>query len=170
MSTVAKTCPACGCSKPLTDFTKSRNRPHGVGSYCKECHNARGREQRKTEAAKEWRREWRKRPEQMEQRRAYERDYIKTPARRRYLKKQKAVYRSNNADKEFARNVIYRMLRNGTLVRPDACSECGVSPLNEADGRSGLHAHHDDYSKAREIRWLCRPCHTDYHRREEARS
>lgn len=39
-----KTCPTCGCSKPLTDFPRNRSTGDGRGCYCKPCHNKRNRE------------------------------------------------------------------------------------------------------------------------------
>lgn len=36
-------CPDCETAKPLTDFPRNRSGRAGYGSYCKPCHNARGR-------------------------------------------------------------------------------------------------------------------------------
>jgi hypothetical protein len=44
-------------------------------------------------------------------------------------------------------------IRNGSLVK-ESCEECG----GEA------HAHHDDYSKPLEVRWLCPEHHMGMHR------
>ena len=38
-----KYCPDCDIDKPLTEFPKNRNDSTGYASYCKPCHNARGR-------------------------------------------------------------------------------------------------------------------------------
>jgi hypothetical protein len=48
-------------------------------------------------------------------------------------------------------SVTKRALRNGVLVRPPACEECG------ATGR--IEGHHPDYDFPLAIEWLCRPCH-----------
>lgn len=42
-------------------------------------------------------------------------------------------------------------LKKGTLVRPGRCENCGKE--------CKPHAHHDDYAKPLEVRWLCPPCH-----------
>lgn len=43
--------------------------------------------------------------------------------------------------------------RRGELV-PQPCETCGVARA---------HAHHEDYSKPLDVRWLCRPCHHAEH-------
>ncbi len=47
------------------------------------------------------------------------------------------------------------MLR-GKLV-PGPCADCGGA---------WEHMHHEDYSKPREVTWLCKPCHGQRHDRE----
>jgi hypothetical protein len=39
-----KRCPDCGELKPLTEFPRNKNSKDGRHTYCKPCHNARGRE------------------------------------------------------------------------------------------------------------------------------
>jgi hypothetical protein len=39
-----KRCPDCGAVKPLTDFPRNKNAKDGRHTYCKPCHNERGRE------------------------------------------------------------------------------------------------------------------------------
>jgi hypothetical protein len=56
-----------------------------------------------------------------------------------------------------AQSAVYRALKSGALVKPDACEECGL-PASEA-GKRGLHGHHADYDKPLEVRWLCPKCH-----------
>jgi hypothetical protein len=41
-----KRCPDCGLLKPLDDFPRHRRNPDGRATYCKPCHNARGRASR----------------------------------------------------------------------------------------------------------------------------
>ena len=60
--------------------------------------------------------------------------------------------------KEAARRATQYAIRMGTLVR-QPCEQCGATPG---------HAHHDDYSKPLDVRWLCRPCHTEHHKQERA--
>lgn len=60
-----------------------------------------------------------------------------------------------NPTKRLAHSAVSNALRDGRLVRPPSCSAC------ESTGR--LHAHHDNYAKPLEVRWLCEPCHTAHH-------
>jgi ribosomal protein S27AE len=46
-------------------------------------------------------------------------------------------------------------LLDGVLTRPQECSECKKP--------SPVIAHHDDYAKPLEVRWLCRQCHQHWH-------
>lgn len=43
-------------------------------------------------------------------------------------------------------------IQRGIIVNPRKCEDC------KADIRM-IEAHHEDYSKPLEVRWLCRPCH-----------
>jgi len=47
-------------------------------------------------------------------------------------------------------------LRTGQVRRPEACEDCGATEYRP-------HAHHDDYWKALEVRWLCPGCHKRHH-------
>jgi len=47
-------------------------------------------------------------------------------------------------------------LRAGKLTKPLFCTLC-------LDGEHVLDAHHEDYSKALDVVWLCRVCHTRLH-------
>ena len=67
-----------------------------------------------------------------------------------------------------AHSKVQNALRNRTLVRPDACDDCGVIPPSSRIGQSGIHAHHEDYSRPLEVDWLCRDCHGLRHRRVAA--
>lgn len=50
-----------------------------------------------------------------------------------------------------ARTVVAQALKSGKLARPQECEDCGHF--------CGPEAHHDDYLKPLEVRWLCKPCH-----------
>ncbi len=52
-----------------------------------------------------------------------------------------------------AHGYIERALKKGTLIKPERCENCNTKTAY-------LEAHHDDYSKPLEVRWLCRKkCH-----------
>lgn len=51
---------------------------------------------------------------------------------------------------------VLKGVKSGALVRPDTCEECGIA------GRK-IHAHHEDYNRPLDVRWLCRSCHNRWH-------
>ena len=55
-----------------------------------------------------------------------------------------------------AQRAIVKATRDGTLVRPDSCADCGEVSDN-------IHAHHDDYREPLKVRWLCPKCHRGWH-------
>jgi ribosomal protein S27AE len=56
-----------------------------------------------------------------------------------------------------------KAIDSGILVR-SSCAECGCRPFKvERYGREYVVAHHDDYSKPLEVRWLCSQCHARWH-------
>lgn len=58
------------------------------------------------------------------------------------------------AVKDAARNATTLAIRKGVLVR-QPCETCGEEPTE---------AHHDDYTKPLEVRWLCHEHHWAHHR------
>lgn len=63
-------------------------------------------------------------------------------------------YKCANEDKIKAQNLIATEIRAGRLT-PFPCELCGKFPTD---------AHHDDYAKPYEIRWLCRKHHNALHK------
>lgn len=78
----------------------------------------------------------------------------RNPERARAQAKRKGI-RDGKSGKKQARAAVARALVSGALERPAACEECGAE--------TALEAHHDDYSKPLDVRWLCPGCHTDAH-------
>lgn len=66
-----------------------------------------------------------------------------------------AVYRSTKKhyDKQLARMKLNYHVRKGNIIKPNDCESCHEN--KKLDG------HHEDYSKALEVKWLCRGCHAD---------
>ena len=56
---------------------------------------------------------------------------------------------------------VAKAVARGKLV-PQPCEVCGFEG-KARDGRRAVHAHHDDYSKPLEVRWLCKKHHDAVH-------
>ena len=63
---------------------------------------------------------------------------------------------SGEAFKRKAQHAVSVARETGKLVPPFCCEEC-LSPSDSLD------AHHEDYSKPYDVRWLCKKCHHEYH-------
>ena len=70
--------------------------------------------------------------------------------------------------KDRAQNLVEKAVQKGVLVRPTHCSKCGKVPRPYKDGRGAVQAHHDDYTKPLEVRWLCKSCHHAWHTAHKA--
>lgn len=129
-----KACSRCGVVQPRANYYDLKAATDGKRSHCKTCHKAicaewSSRNQRK---ANESRKRW------------SERNPNKVANKTR-------SYRARNPEKYRAHWIVQYHVKKGNIVPPTACERCG------APGR--LDAHHDDYSKPLEVRWLCPPCH-----------
>jgi transposase-like protein len=62
-------------------------------------------------------------------------------------------WRKRNPEKVRAHITVQTAMRRGVLVR-QPCEDCGAEKT---------HAHHDDYSKPLDVRWLCQSCHHAHH-------
>lgn len=77
----------------------------------------------------------------------------KREAWRRYYAKPEAK------EKIAARNKVKHLCRVGKMQRGD-CEYCG---------KPNAEAHHEDYSRPLDVRWLCRQCHSLEHKRTAAK-
>jgi len=74
-------------------------------------------------------------------------------------------YRGCLEDKTKKRRVehlLEKAIKKGILTQKTHCEECG-NPQQFKDGKSGIQAHHSDYDKPLEVRWLCQKCHHNWH-------
>ena len=74
----------------------------------------------------------------------------------------------NRRKKLRAQRRVWKAIQRGDLVRPTVCPVCGKTPKPYKDGRSAIQAHHDDYNKPLDVRWMCQPCHHELHRETNA--
>ncbi len=60
-----------------------------------------------------------------------------------------------NPKKHLARKLVWRAVAKGTLKKPASCQRCKKP--------SRVEAHHEDYDKPLDVKWLCAECHTEVH-------
>lgn len=65
----------------------------------------------------------------------------------------KQLQKERYPERVAARAAVHHAIRDGKLER-QACEICGATPA---------HAHHEDYSRALDVRWLCPECHRAEH-------
>lgn len=70
--------------------------------------------------------------------------------------KQKKIYGHANKEKRRASRLIAVAIKRGDVER-QPCETCGKTPVE---------AHHDDYNKPLEVRWLCSLHHRRHHGKE----
>ncbi len=142
MTLTMKTCTKCQQGLPLDCFYRRKNSKIGYTSHCRQCLAGPTRDRAKRRLARE--------PERI---RAINRKKAKDSYRRRReaILKKVSRYRAENREKIRAQSRVYSALRNGSLVRPCACSTCFSHCKPDA--------HHTDYAEPLEVQWLCRSCH-----------
>ena len=69
-------------------------------------------------------------------------------------------YKKNNPSAYAKYQAIYKAvfvaIKKGELIKPIKCEFCKK--------KSTIQAHHDDYSKPFDVKWLCVRCHNELHR------
>lgn len=129
-------CNICKKEKNLSEFFSDSSRSKGRSYRCKDCERI-------------WRRE--KRQRNIEIYKARDRRYLKNH-RMEILSRRKTWYLKNKV-KISAHLKVRNALFKGVLKRLP-CDICGSEQVD---------AHHEDYSKPLEIRWLCRKHHMRHH-------
>lgn len=137
-----KQCFKCQDVKPLEEFYKHPQMPDGHLNKCKTC------------AKKDVSENYRKRKPQYA---AYERDREQRPERKADKLRYQRDRRRRHPHKDYARNVVSSAIRDGKLLR-QPCEGCGTT--------ENVEAHHTDYHRPLDVRWLCFPCHRSEHGQE----
>jgi hypothetical protein len=143
-----KICRGCQEQKPAHDFYRHRKMADGRLNHCRECVRKRVREHRlkNVEAVRAYDR----RRSLREERRADSR--VRSRSRTRRPPVPTAKYRLHR----WAHSATWNAIRAGQLVAPERCEVCGAAEK--------LEAHHEDYRRPLEVRWLCAGCHGNRHR------
>lgn len=131
-----KICTSCRLSKPLSEFYKWKLGKGGRRAACKVCSNY----VNKASIAKDSR--------------ASSKAKAKYKSRNTNLVYEATVkYRTDNPNKYKAHNSVNYAVRTGTLLKK-VCEVCGSVESK---------AHHDDYLRPLDVRWLCQQHHSEWH-------
>jgi len=152
-----KVCKKCGLEKDLSDFYKKPNMADGHLNHCIACVKAYEKERRIKNAdhLKAYEKARSNLPHRVQARKQYQ----KTEAGKVAHKKALDAYRSKYPMKYASHVITGNAIKSGKIVRALNCSECGSNEKIEA--------HHDDYTKPLEVRWLCEKCHKSWHKHNE---
>ena len=74
-----------------------------------------------------------------------------------YSRKSVKKWISKNKKKTKCHREVRKAIARGDLIRPKKCNNCGLNRV--------IHAHHHDYSKPLCVKWLCRKCHMEVHKK-----
>lgn len=146
-----KRCRKCQRDLPLSEYYPHPKMADGHLNKCKSCQKAASTariEQKMKDP--DWVVAEAERCRLKQQRRRDEgRDKISPSARSAVLKRHKEKY----PEKKIARDAVNNAIRDGRLVKKP-CEVCGS---NDSE------AHHDDYSKPLDVKWLCSKHHAARH-------
>lgn len=71
-------------------------------------------------------------------------------------------YRGGSYADDRVHGITEKAMARG-ILKPRPCEVCGETGLM-ADGRNKVQAHHDDYNKPLDVRWLCQEHHHEWHK------
>ena len=132
-----KKCFKCSQIKPLREFYRHKEMADGHLNKCKEC------------TKKDVRLDRINSPNA----RLYDKKrYQENEERRRKMADRAKKWRREKPERYKAHTMVSNAVRNGKLI-PKNCEVCGDK----------AHAHHDDYNKPLDVRWLCPIHHQQYH-------
>lgn len=149
-----KTCFKCNETQPLDEFYAHPRMADGRLGKCKSCAR-RDTAEREARLALDpmWLIGERARHRE-KSRKARDEGRAKPAPRSRKMESMRAYF-ERYPDKHKAHGIVRRAIRKGAL-KPQPCEKCGAK----------AQAHHDDYSKPLDVRWLCVKHHAEHHVRE----
>ena len=149
-----KVCRECKVEQPLQNFYKHAAMGDGHLNKCILCVKSRVNKHRdaNVEAIRQYDKERANKPHRVNARKAYQQTEDGKSAKKRAMDAYKKRYPMAYAAHVITGNAI----RDGKLIAASCCSVCG--------SMTNIEGHHDDYTKPLEVRWLCKQCHTAWHR------
>lgn len=135
-----KMCCVCQMVKPLSEFLTNNAKPDKKTVQCGECLRIRDNLRYKNQKTK---------------RAASIKAYSLTEAGKAAHNRARKRWAERNTLARAAHIIVGNAVRDGKLLKPSNCSECG--------NKKPLEAHYDDYAIPLAVRWLCVRCHKNHH-------
>ena len=146
-----KLCRQCQTEVRVADFYRARGMTDGRMSICKSCHRSNVRENRTANIDRY--REFDRQRANLPHRVAARAAYAETLEGKAALARGSKAWAGRNPLKRKAQFAVSNAIRDGKLTR-QPCEQCGER----------AQAHHDDYSKPLDVRWLCTVHHAEWHK------
>lgn len=148
---VTKFCRICQQEKLISDFGKRSASGDGLANRCKACQSEYDKARANNPDRVLARISYAKTDRGIEARRRAQKKYAES--HRAEATKRSREYRLKNPKKSRAHDLVAYAIKIGSLVRLP-CEVCGANSHV---------AHHDDYEKPLEVRWLCQTHHKQWH-------
>ncbi len=149
----SKPCICCGERLPVGEFYTHPMMADGHLNKCKSCCRRHAQEHRNRNIEKV--RAYDRKRGALPHRKLAAAAYAKTDAGKLASRRSGERYAKNNPNKRSAQIAAGNAIRDGRLHKSN-CEVCGSERT---------HAHHDDYSKPFDVRWLCPKHHTEWHKK-----
>jgi len=145
-------CRKCDAEKTLDSFSKDPSKANGRRPYCRTC-IALYRQTEAVKLRKKARMPWRDKTA-----REYHKEYNKRPHAAEENRRRANEYRAKYPERIAARQAVKRAIKSFVLHWPMRCEQCGVYGKTEAH-------HYKGYAPENhlEVLWLCRSCHKRAH-------
>ena len=155
-SCMSKVCRDCGENKLMSEYYRHAMMADGHLNKCKNCVKGRVAQHREQNIAaiRAYDRERSDMPERVAMRKAVAERWKAGPELRKRTVALKREWGLKNPEKRAAHRAVSNAMKCGRLTR-EPCEICG-EPVTQA--------HHDDYSKPLDVRWLCRKHHAEHHK------
>lgn len=137
-------CKKCEADKEPSEF-------YAKDKTCKECRKARVRENYRKN--KSYYQDYERSRAQQPHRIKARREYARTQAGKDALRRARLSYIERYPARRHAHVKVGNAIKRGELIK-QPCEVCGDT---------NVHAHHDDYSKPLDVRWLCVNHHLEWH-------
>lgn len=157
----SKECFKCKKIKPFTQFYKHPAMADGIVGKCKECNKKDVHKNRadRLDYYQEYDRKRSDLPKRVRGRNKVAARWKKDPKLRAITNARSIIWRRKNKIKRAAHLLVQYEVKKGLLIKKP-CEVCG---------KKKAVAHHDDYNKPLDVRWLCHKHHMQHHKEERER-